>query len=185
MAVFLGGIITACAPHQAAWSTEQEKVIVSADVRRDVSKEISELRNTASYAELYLIGGALSPRQDLDQVDVVRMGCHYKTESREDLNGLIDVVEAAGVHQVPPTKEGLDTRIVLRFYGDKPHYTSLVMGQDYTDAPSIGRYYGPGAGLSAQAPAWTFFVKAKNGLQKSLRLWGAQHPFLAAKPCNQ
>jgi hypothetical protein len=160
-------------------------LLVTSAHASDVPKEISDLRETALYAELYLLGNEFSTNHDLGQVDVIRSGCHYKTTSQEELSSLLDVVADSQVQQVPPVKWGLDVRIVLRIYTDPTHHIAFVMGQDYANAPARGRFFAADADAVTAIPPSAPFIEAKNGMQKSLRFWGIQHPELAVKPCNQ
>lgn len=157
---------------------------VANEAVKDVSKEVSDLRSTTQYVELYLIGDDFSPNRDMHLADVIRTGCHYKAEKQADVASLLDVVANAMVTQAPADKEGLDIRVVLHVYQDANHYLSLVMGQDYTDAPSRGRYFGPNVGALWEVPPSAMYVEAKRGLQKDLRFWGVQHASLAVKPCH-
>lgn len=167
-AFFIGAFMLAH-PDHPAFASEKGK---------DVSKEISELRNTVSSAELFLAPPNATFRADLKAPDVIRMSCHYKATSPDDVSSLIDLIANARVIEASSDKDGYDARVVVRLYDGDSKHSTLIMSPDYSNAPANGGYLAMSKGGNQEIP-----VVANTGIEKELRFWASQHQSLTNKPC--
>lgn len=144
----------------------------------DISKAISDVRSVISSADVYLISrGSI---RAYEESDVVRSGCRYVITNGTDLTSLIDVLASARLEKVPASQDGYDARIVIRLYQGDSRVHALILGPDYSNANSNGEYrFSVGATHSAIP------VEAKNGIERDLRFWVAQHRSFASKACGR
>jgi hypothetical protein len=151
---------------------------VATEALKDVSKEMSELRSSATTVDLYLAAKDVTYRADLHEADVLRMGCHYRAQNAQDVGELLDLVVNANWVSTQPSVYGYDARIVVHVHQGNAHYVSLVITPDYSNAYARGMYYSGPRTASTQEVT----VEARSKIEKDLRFWASQHETLVVKP---
>lgn len=146
---------------------------------KDISKQISELRDTIRTAEVFLVPRGVALREALGERDVVRIACRHANfaTSPADVGSLIDVLVNAKLMGIPADKEGYDARIVVYLQGTSRLFT-LVLSQDYDNAHARGVFRREGN------PSLTTHVEATNGIERDLGIWAAQHESLKTNRCR-
>jgi hypothetical protein len=154
---------------------------VATETPKDVSKELSDLPTTATSVDLYLGARDATYRYDLSESDVLRMGCHYRTQTPGDTRELLNVLMGAGWVVTPPLVHGYDARIVVHIHQGSSRYVSLTMTPDYSNAFASGSFYvGPRSDLTRD-----IYVEAHGKVERDLRFWASQHESLVVRPsCN-
>ena len=136
---------------------------VATETPKDVSKEISDLRDTVVSAEVYLVAPGIASRINFTERDVLGVvSCMYEASGKKDVDSLIDVLADAGiVEQVEPPRN-YDARIVVYLHTVEGDTIPLVTGPQYTTEPARGIYNS------------SLRVVTKMGFEPNLRHWAAQ-----------
>lgn len=171
------GFSRACVTAFMAWGSF-DKTTLAATAFENISQDFRNAPSSISSADVYLIARDRSFRQTYGESDVVRSGCRFVVKSATDLDSLINVLADAELSRVPAPEESYDARIVVRFY-ENSGIRTVVLGPDYANANAIGEYR-----LLTAAENTVISVQAKNGIERNMRHWAAQHRPLALKGCR-
>jgi hypothetical protein len=139
---------------------------VASEAMRNVSKELSDMQNSIVSAEVYTLPESFSFRIRQQEENVVASGCRYSVVEKDDLVGLLKVLEGASLHELPNDRGEFDARTVvyLRTQGGT---IPLVLTREYSNAPAFGAYNG-------RVP-----VESAVGFGRDFRIWKSQR-----KPIN-
>jgi hypothetical protein len=136
---------------------------MGAEPRKNVSKEIEELRDSITFIDLYTITTPISYRIDLTVQDVIRRGCQYSATDKGDVATLIDVLVDAQLSE-PSEKIFLtEPRIVVSLHMNNGEVHTLSLSQEFSEAATRGTYDND------------VIITARRGFAHELRQWRRAH----------